>query len=209
MKRAVKDMMRTSVSGITKRLCREDGFSLIELITAITLIAVLAVVVAPRITSYFGGQRKKLTILSAVITKTFDDAFINNKINYLALHLKQPSITDEDSTNSAIMEKSNGYSVVTLEPDGTMIESSRPVLKSRTFPGSFTLERVITANGESITAGTVLIPFYPEGYSSDTIIHISNAQAQRYSIIISKLKKEPYIREGYVDFETMWEGDAF
>ncbi|MFW5808114.1 MAG: type II secretion system protein [Spirochaetota bacterium] len=201
--------MRTSASGITNRLSRQDGFSLVELITAITLISVLSVVVAPRIANYFGGQRKNLSFLTAVITKTFDDAFVNNRTNLLAIHLAYPDAEGMAEENSTILERTNGYSVITISGDGTMVESDRPVLKSRTFPGSFLIERVISSNGVSDDSGTILVPFYPEGYSSDTIIHVSADNHRQYSIIISKLKKEPYVRDGHVDFETMWEDGAF
>jgi prepilin-type N-terminal cleavage/methylation domain-containing protein len=209
VKKAEKDIMQTSVSGITRNGFNNKGFSLVELIVAITLISIIAVVVAPRISAFFGGQQKNLTVLTTVLSKTFDDSFTKNRINYVALHLANPSAEPDEGPNSEILNRTNGYTVVTLDEFGTMSESKRTVLKSRSFPNNFLITEIITQDGRLQNSGTVLIPFYPEGYSSDTIIHITTDQLEDYSIILSKLKKEPYTTKGFVNFETMWENNAF
>ena len=57
-------------------------------------------------------------------------------------------------------------------------------------------------SGEKITSGNVLIPFYPRGHSDDVIVHILSNDDERFSMRISKFRKEPKILPDYVSFDT-------
>ena len=84
--------------------------------------------------------------------------------------------------------------------------SKKRMLAFKKFGSSFRLDEVILSTGEKFSGGTVLIPFYPEGYSEDAIIHLTSG-SDRWSVIIYKMRKEPRVVREYVDFDAVREGN--
>ncbi|MDA3899278.1 MAG: type II secretion system protein [Spirochaetes bacterium] len=196
--------MLTSQAGNKSEIRGNQGFSLVEILIVIALLSIISAVVAPRISSFFDSPKKNISLVSSIIVKTFDDAFVNNRINLLAVHLYFPATADFDDINKEILERTNGLSIVTVAPDGVLSDSSNRMLKTREFATSFMINRVLFADGRDITSGTALIPFYPDGFTKNVIIHVTVEDTERYSIIISKLMKYPYVKEDHIDFESMW-----
>jgi len=186
---------------IKKNLLGDNsGFTLIEMIIVIVIMSILALSVGPRMTSFFSTERENFAISTGLITKIFDDSYLNNRTNYLVIHLYE---TGDGSLEekSEIFRRNNGLSVLLLE-DGVFKDNKRKILKNRAFPESFRFEKVVLANGEIIAMGSVLIPFYPQAYSDDVIIHVLVNDEERWSIKIRKYLKEPEVIPGYVLFEN-------
>ena len=181
-----------------------QGFSLIEILIVITLLSIVSIVIVPRVSNLFDNSQKNLSLVSSMVVKTFDDAFINNRINFLRVHLYFTAVTEFDDQNKEILERSNGISVVNVTTEGLMFDSQNKMLKPRQFSSGFMINRVLLDDGSDITSGTALIPFYPDGFSQNAIIHVTLNDTEHYSIIISKLMKYPYTKEGHIDFESMW-----
>ncbi|MFC1670791.1 prepilin-type N-terminal cleavage/methylation domain-containing protein [Spirochaetota bacterium] len=177
------------------------GFTLIEILIAVVVISIVAVVVVPRFTHFFSGTRENFSVTLGMITKTFDDSFINNRINYLTLHLHSPDSEEIESTlENKIFQRRNGISVVNLIK-GEFKDNKRRLLKFKKFPESFKLEEVVLSSGEVITEGNVLIPFYPQGFSDNIIIHILINDEERWSVRNFKHQKEPAKFREYINFD--------
>ena len=187
-------------------LRRADGFTLVELLVVITVLSIMGVVIMPRVTGFLGADRGNMIALSSIISKTFDESFLRKKTNFLAIHLHGPSTRTREEKNP-LFERENGVSVLTLNDEKAFEDSKSRVLAYKKFPSNFTIDEVILSTGEKITGGTVLIPFYPEGYSEDVIIHLTSG-TDRWSVIIYKMRKEPRVTAEYVDFEAVREGNV-
>jgi len=177
------------------------GFSLIEIIIVIVIISIMSIVVGPRLTNYMGARRVNFNLLSSIIAKTFDDACINERVNFLVIHLGQPNPEQIADPGDAIAVRKNAVSVVTLGPDGTFVDSANRLLKYKSFPDSFRLEAVHLASGEKITQGNVFIPFYPTARADDAIIQVLVDGTEHWSVRIFKFKKEPEIKNEQKVFE--------
>ena len=188
------------------RFRRSDGFTLIELLVVITLLSIMAAVIMPRISGYLGAGRGNMIALSSIVSKTFDESYLRKKTCFLAIHLNGPSLKAREDKNP-VFERQNGTSVLTLGSDGKLEESKKRVLANKQFPSGFTLDEVILSTGEKVTGGTVLIPFYPEGYSEDAIIHVTSG-SDRMSLIIYKMRKEPHVVREHVDFDAVRDGNV-
>jgi len=188
------------------RLFNNYGFTLIELLVVISLLSVLSVFIAPKISSYLRTESGNFILLTTVISRTFDDSFIHGKGNFLAIHLDQPSV-DEIDKNEDFYRRQNGISVVNVDFDGLITDSKNVLLKPRVFSNNFLIDEVLLSNGEKITNGTVLIPFQPEGYSDNAIIHIRTGNEGTFSVVISKFSKEPKILPEYIDFASLWSNE--
>ncbi len=175
-----------------------EGFTLLEMIIVIVIISILALLVAPRLTTFLGGHRANFIILTSLIARTFDDSFIRGNTNFLIIHLHE---TDEESeVENEIFSRRNGVSVVMLRKNGEFVDSKNRMLSHQEFPEDFKIEEVLLPSGERITCGNVLIPFYPKGMADDAIIHILVDNEARWSVRIHKLRKEASITSDYIDF---------
>jgi prepilin-type N-terminal cleavage/methylation domain-containing protein len=187
-----------------KRILKDTrGLTLIEMLIVVTIMAILSMVVMPRISSVFDSRRSNFTILTTVIAKTFDDSFVNDRINFLLLHLYESMDSAESLTggeNDAVFSRSNGVSIVVQNENTNFTDSPNKLLQYKNFSDSFKIEEVLLSTGEKITAGNVLIPFYPAGQSDNVILHILVNNEESWSLRIYKLRKEPEIFQGYINF---------
>ena len=190
-----------------KKIARasSEGFTLIELIVVITVLSVIAPAVIPRISNALGSGKGDMIAVTSIIAKTFDDAFLQRRLNFLAVHLASPPIKIPESKNE-LLERENGLSVLIQDDQGALKDSPKKILSYKKFPSSFRMEEVIFPTGEKFTGGTVLIPFYPEGYSENAIIHLTSGN-DRWSVIIFKMRKEPRVVREFIDFDAVREGN--
>jgi len=189
-----------NVAPKSDHIFNNKGFTLIEIIVVIVIISIVMMITIPRVSSFLGNKRENFAILTSKIAKTFDDAFLHNHINYLAIHLEGTMLeSTEDDDN--IFGRDNGISVVNLS-NGKFVDSQRKILQYKNFPESFRITEVLLSSGETITEGNVLIPFYPQGYSDNVIVHLLVDDEEQWSLRIFKHLKEPRLIPEYVNFET-------
>jgi len=186
--------------GIISRLSGEDGFTLLELILVISILSVLSLLVFPRISLFFKGERGNFIVLTSIISKTFDEAYLKGDINYLVIHLSQPDHEMLDYGEN-IFSRTNGISVIKMNEESAFIDSPHPLLRYHAFPGSFKIEEVLFRENESVSRGSVLVPFYPSGISDNVILHILVNGSDRWSVRISRMQKEPSIVPDYITFQ--------
>lgn len=195
------------MSGITNRLSRiksalkhEGGFTLLELMIVLAILSIMSLIVLPRVSSIGREQKDNLLIVKGIIAKTFDDAYLNGNINFLTVHLMTPGELSNDSLDESYSERNNAISILQIDKNGVFKDNPNKILKSRKFSENFKLEEVLFENGEKIGLGNVLIPFYPQGYSDNIIIHILVNDQDKWSIKIDKFQRDVKIVNDYITF---------
>ena len=186
-----------------RSLKNNDGFTLIEILVVVAIIATMTAVIIPRVSTIFNRDKEAFAIATGLIARTFDDSFLKGKINFLAIYLNEndpKKIEQIPKEQREIFSHSNALAVLELE-DSKFVQSSRDIFKLREFPKSFTFERVLFASGNTVEEGVVLIPFFPNGSSENFIIHVNVNNAEPWSIKIDKYRKEPGVIHGFIDYE--------
>jgi hypothetical protein len=176
---------------------------MIEIMVVITIISIMSMIAIPKLTGFFSNKRENLAVITGLITKTFDDSFLREKINYLIIHLYNGTTYPEKGSmqiTKDVFNRSNGISIVNLK-DGIFIDNNRKIFQYKEFNNSFKIEEVLLTSGERIQNGNVLIPFYPQGFSDNVIIHLLVNDEEKISIRILKHLKEPKVLSGYVTFQ--------
>ncbi len=190
-----------TVSGFIKKKISLNnlGFTLIEMVVVIAVISILAMIAVPRVTKVFSTQRQNFAIFTGMIATTFDDAFLKNRTDFLTIYLTAPD-PDDALAQKDVFNRKNGIGVLNYVND-EFVDTRRKTLSFKEFPQSFLIEGVVTPSGETIRNGNVMIPFYPQGYSDNYIIHVLVNGEQKWSIRIDKHLKEPKVMEGYASLE--------
>ena len=191
---------------LKKILKNNSGFTLIEVIIVIVLLSIIATTAIPRIAGFSTNERKNFIIMTGMIGKIFDDAFLKDRTTYLVIHLYDTSdessgLYDEEDPQYNIFSRENGLSCVHYI-DNEFIDCRGRMLQYQKFPDNFILEEVVLANGEVLTSGNVMIPYYRQGFSDNVIIHISSDD-EKWSIRIDKHLKEPVKIQDFVTFDHM------
>lgn len=194
---------------MNNRLCmikclktNSNGFTLIELIVVIAVFSILSIVVMPRIINYLSSARDNFLILSTIVTKSFDDAFINNRTNFIVFHC-QSKENEISEISNPLFERTNGVSVAILNENSEFIDNPNKLLKNREFPDSFAIKEILLPDGSSYTSGNVMIPVYSSGSTSGAIVHIITSNEEEWSLIINPYIKVPKVVKGYTTYEDI------
>jgi prepilin-type N-terminal cleavage/methylation domain-containing protein len=186
---------------IKKKINHDDrGFTLIELVVVIAIISILFMIAVPRVTRIFSTQRQNFAIFTGMIASTFDDAFLKNRTDFLTVYLNTPD-PDDAMGQKEVFSRRNGIAVLNYV-NGEFKDIKRKTLNFKEFSQSFLIEEVLTPTGESITTGYVSIPYSPQGYSGNFLIHVLVNGEQQWTIRIDKHLKEPKVMQGYATFEN-------
>jgi len=177
----------------------DRGFTLIEIVVVIAILSILFMIAVPRVTRIFSSQRENFAVFTGMIAATFDDAFLKNRTDFFTIYLSAPDPEDAMAQKD-VFNRKNGVAVLNYV-NGDFVDSRRKTLGFKEFSRSFLIEEVVTSSGETITNGNVKIPFYPQGYSDNYIIHILVNGEQKWSVRIDKHLKEPKVSEGYATFD--------
>jgi prepilin-type N-terminal cleavage/methylation domain-containing protein len=176
------------------------GFTLIEILIVVSIISIMSLIVAPRMSNILDSKRSNFLILTAMIAKTFDDSFVNDRLNFVLLHLYEPMSSND--IEDKVFSRKNGVSVVVRNEAGNFVDNKNKLLQYKPFSDSFKIEEILLSTGEKITTGNVLIPYYPGGQSDNVILHILVNNEENWSLRIYKMRKEPEIFQGYINFST-------
>jgi len=173
------------------------GFTLIEIIIVLAIISIVTLFSLPQIGRFFNGKEKNMALLTTMITKTFDDSFLNDRINYLVVHLS--SAGDDEEKKESLFQRQNGLSVANLK-NGNFVETKRRLLQNIVFSNSFKLQEILLSNGTTISEGNVFIQFNTKGFSENFILHIE-IDDEKWSVRNYKHLKDPKVEKGLLDFE--------
>jgi len=177
----------------------DNGFTLIELVVVVAIMSIFAMISIPRIVRFINIERTGFAVLTGMMTKTFDDSFLNSRNNYLTIHLFNAD-SEKLEIKNEIFSRKNSISVLNHIND-KWVDNNQTILKHIEFSDRFKIEKVLLSSEIEHTMGNVKIPYHPGGYAENAVIHILVNDEHRWSVRIYKHMKEPEVIKGYVNFE--------
>jgi len=159
---------------------RAQGFTLIELIVVMVLIAVMTGLAAPRISSFLFSDQLKTTArkLLNLVAETGQNA----------LRDQLPYVLSFDRDRHRFLARAIGAS-----------EDGRPVAETRlTVPDDVQLVDIVSAHGGMRKDEKLELVFYPEGYVDQSVIHLRDDEGRELTIFVSPFLGSLRVLDGYI-----------
>lgn len=138
----------------------QTGFTLIELVVVITLLAIFALISVPLLTNQGdGGQRRAMRQLAGKVKLLYNEAALNREIHLLTFDL------DEET-----------FSTFRLERNGKQVEKI-PVEEARSL-APLRIDQVQVAGKGNFRSGEVTVRIYPQGWMEEVWIQLENDEKQ-------------------------------
>lgn len=174
------------------------GFTLVELIAVITLITIVLAFSLPRLdVSFVGDRHRKLSSWIVLNIKSLKENALREQSLfgfYLDFDNNQMWTAREQTAEAsadADPEEGSGESIP---------EKESPPPEKYSLPEGYRLMDVAFDEDRKLKTGVVTIYFYPKGYSDKAIIHIRDADDNRYSYVIEPFMPHVKIHEDYIEF---------
>jgi len=197
----VKNIIRISIVGklnrfLASKATNDKAFTLIELIVVISLISIILAFSLPKLNiSLVTDNQRKLSAWIVLTVKSLKENAVREQLSYV-LYVdfdNQQMWTAKDGPDDAKNQEE-------AAPEKSDKEKEIPQENKYLLPQGVRLMDVAFTEDEKIKEGIVPIHFYPKGYSDKAIIHIQDADDNRYSYLIESFLPHVNIFEEYIDF---------
>lgn len=200
---------------------RSSGFTLIELMVVVALIALISVMALPSISSYFQVSLNSSTReLAATIREAYNATLITGELHRVAYDLKKGEYWVEKGPNTAVLETKESRereerrkrlrfgdkAANENKPSFSMDKSVTN--KKKALPRGVTFEDVVTEqNREPQTAettGTAYTHIFPNGLTEQTIVHLADTSQHHSSLSITPLLGRSDVYDRYMKPEEVF-----
>lgn len=197
------------------------GFTLIEIIVTVAIIAAIAAIALPRIGGRSNELKSVVRKISVLCRELKLRAKLNNATYRLAINMSEE---DRKPKHEFWVEKAQGEILNNYDPknppqlappeknesDGEAAPPSlfsadtRILKKPEVLPAGLTFESVELANvKEPITNGLVYIHFFPSGYSDEAAIHLRLTEKIKWTLATQPLTGTVDILTEYKKLEDL------
>ena len=163
----------------------EAGFTLLELMVVIFIIALTAGIVLPRLPEPEGARLKSSARnLASGLRFLSDQAIISKKVYRLHLHLGE-----------------NTTRITEVSPSGEELQPGDQFMGRRLVEEGIDIEDVNLPSLGLVSEGEVTIPFGPGGVSDGVTIHLKGGE-QHFTVIAYPSGGKVTVQEGYQEVSS-------
>jgi prepilin-type N-terminal cleavage/methylation domain-containing protein len=199
---AAKNIIRISTVGKLNKISaskpvNDKAFTLIELIVVISLISIVLAFALPKLNiSFVTDHQRKLSAWIVLTVKSLKENALREQVPYI-LYLDFDNQQMWTAKDAPAEEKNQEETAASEKTDE---EKEIPQENKYSLPQGVRLMDVAFTDDEKIKEGIVPIHFYPKGYSDKAIIHIQDADDNRYSYLVESFLPHVKIFEEYIEF---------
>lgn len=171
--------MRISATGISS----SKGFTLLELVVVLVILASVAALVLPRLSAMLDGETRATARNVATLLRYLDERAISGRIRYrLLVDLNEQRIT-----------------VLQISALGEEQPPEDPFLLRNPLAGSTRIADLTTERLGTVTSGMVKIPYGPGGLSEPLLLHLGDHAARQYTIQALPVNGSVKVAEGNLE----------
>ncbi len=164
------------------RFLEDDGFTLLELVLTMVIIALTVGIVIPRMPDFAGMQIQRSTRKAGMMVQL---------IRSRAVTLRRYYRVDVDIDEAALRASYLG-------PEELYIEDE--MVKPVNFPEEIKIVDLLTSGEGKVVKGSGGIHISPRGIIEPAIIHLEDKKGRVRSIMPQMLSGEVLVKEGYEEF---------
>jgi len=201
---------------------KSDGFTLIEMLVVVGIVALMAGVMMPTISSYFQVTINSATRdLATVIKEAYNSAVITGKIYRLVYDIKENTYWVESGPAQYLLhtkeskekeERRKKFSFSKTSQDLQENKESQFKIdttitrKKANLPRGVNYEDIATElSKDPITDGIAYSHFFPHGLTEQTIIHLQDQSKHHASLVITQLVGNTEVYDRYVTPKEIFE----
>jgi prepilin-type N-terminal cleavage/methylation domain-containing protein len=195
-----------------KPATQPSGFTLLELLIVVAIIALVSVFALPNITSYFRVSLNSATReMASTIKEAYNSTVITGKIHRMVYDLDNAQYWVEVGPANVVLETKESREKAErrnkfrkkedIEAQTPKFAPDKSVTRSKmSLPDGVKFEDVITEQStEPLTKGVTYTHFFPQGFTEQTLIHLQDESNHHITLAISPLVGRTDLFERYVD----------
>lgn len=194
----------------------QDGFSLIEMLIVIALMALITVFAIPSVSSYFQLSINSASReLAATIKETYNSSLMTGKVHRLVYDLKKHEYWVEASSEQVLLDTKESLEKEERRKKFGRLSEERPASpfklektvtrKKMTLPRGVLFEDILTQQSpEPMAEGTVYTHFFPQGFTEQTVIHLKDNSKHHTSLVISPLLGKTDLYDRYATAQEIF-----
>lgn len=196
---------------------RRSGFSLIEMLVVVALIALISVFALPTVSSYFQISVSVASReIASVVKETYNSSVITGKIHRLVYDFKSQQYWVESGPPTLLLDTPESREKEERRRKAGLFKDEAPASpfqleksvtrKKMNLPRGVRFEDVSTQQSpEPLTEGTAYTHFFPHGFTEQTMIHLTDESKHRVTLVISALVGRTDLYERYVTAKEIFE----
>lgn len=172
--------MRTSATGTSSN---RKGFTLLELVVVLVILAGVAALALPRITALFDNDVRASARTTATLLRYLEERAIVGRTSYrLKVDLNEQQIR-----------------VVQLSGLGEEQAPDDPFLARNPLSGATRIADLTSARLGKVTSGTVSIPYGPGGLAEPLLLRLGETSGRQYTVQALPVNGSVKIAEGWLE----------
>lgn len=187
-----------------------SGFSLLEMLVVIALIALLSLTALPNITSAFRvSLNSAARELASTIKEAYNSTVVTGQVHRIVFNLKEGTywveagppntLVDTEQTREKELKKRRLARPDEAPPPSRFSMALGVTRKPVSLPRGVKFEDVVSQQSKDpITEGTAYSHLFPSGLAEQTIIHLTDQSGHRNSLVITPLVGRTELYERYV-----------